>query len=196
MTLLELVVGLAVTGLALAAGYAAFASVIDHRQRAEAATAAIARESAVRQTLASWLAGARLTVEESGPVFQGVDGVHGSHADAELTLMTTAPTPLGVGNTVVRLFIDRDEETPERGLVAELSEWRGAARERVEIEPLAAGLEIRYLSGIHAERQWLASWVSSSVLPAGIEVRLQAAHPDTLPGLLALPVLVSFVGSR
>lgn len=195
MTVMELVAGITITGLALAAGYSAFTSVVDHRQRAEQATVAVARDAAIRHSLISWLAGARLPAEESGPAFTGFDGMHGTMADAELGFLTTAATPLGSGHTIVRLYIDRDEDTPERGLVAELTEWRGAASQRIEIEPRVAGLEIRYLSSQEA-RQWLPSWISSSVLPAGVELSLHAGEFDTLPPLLRLPILVSYGSSR
>jgi prepilin-type N-terminal cleavage/methylation domain-containing protein len=191
MTLIELMAGVAITGMMLAGGYAAFGSVIDQRQRADDATAEAARASAVRHTLTAWLAGARVTPDEDGPGFRGVDGVHGTMPDAELRFLTTARTAASAGYTVVRLFIDRDDDTPERGLVAELMEWRGPARERIELEPRADGLEIRYLSGVRGPREWLPSWVSASVMPAAVELRLSAAA-DSLPPLLRLPILVSY----
>jgi prepilin-type N-terminal cleavage/methylation domain-containing protein len=196
MTLVELVVGLTITGLAFGAGYAAFASLLDHRERADSTTAATAREAAVRHALVSWLAGAVLVAEEHGPTFSGLDGRHGTVPDSELSFLTTAATPLNTGHTLVRLYIDRDEGTPEAGLVAELMEWRGVGTARIEIERRATGLHIRYLSSIHTGPSWLESWVSGSVLPAAVELTLLAAMPDSLPPLLRLPVLVDYAVVR
>jgi prepilin-type N-terminal cleavage/methylation domain-containing protein len=195
MSLVELVVGLAITGLMLAAGYAAFGSILDHRERATESTLRLAREAAVRQTIVGWLAGARVTGEAAGPGFSGIDGLHGNVPDAELRILTAGATPSGSGAIVVRLFIERDDASSQRGLVAEVSAWAGEWSERIELERRAVGLEIRYLSSAAGPRQWLPSWISSSVLPAGVELRLVAATADTLPPLLALPILVAYGGA-
>jgi prepilin-type N-terminal cleavage/methylation domain-containing protein len=196
MSLLELIVGLTITGVVLAAGYAAFSSILDHRQRADETTRELAHAAAVRHTLTAWLAGARLTAEQDGPDFRGFDGEHHGLPDAELTFLTTAATPLDVGHTIVRLYIDRDEATPARGLTAELLEWRGQKLARLEIDPRAAGLGLRYLTGVSGHRRWLPSWISSSVLPLGVELVLVSDEADPLPDLLRLPILVPFGSGR
>jgi len=196
LTLIELVVALTITGLAMAAGYGAFGAIVDHRRRVEEASVAVARAAAERGMLESWLAGAHLTVEEGGPAFRGLDGVSGDSADDELTVHTTAPTPLGTGETIVRVYVDRDGRTPERGLTAALLEWRGTAAERLEIDPRVTGLQIRYRSSLLAGAAWLPSWVSSSLLPAGAELTLTGDGPDTLPALLRLPIVVPLAGGR
>lgn len=195
MTLVELLVGLVVVGAALGSGYGAFAGVADQRERAVRSMDAAAREAIVRRTLVEWLRGARLTAEDGGPPFAGMDGVHGDLPNDELAFLTTAPTLAGVGDGFVRLFIDRDEETPERGLVSEVSEWRGTRVERVELVPGAVALEARYLFGFRG-RRWLPSWISSSVLPLGVELTLTAAADDSLPRLLRQPILVATGVSR
>jgi prepilin-type N-terminal cleavage/methylation domain-containing protein len=195
MTLLELMVGLTVTGLVLSAGYAAFSSVTDHRARAEAATGAISHAAAARRTLSRWLEGARLTVDDGGPPFQGLDGVHDGLPDDELTFLTTTGGHPGVMETVLRLYVDRDSATPERGLSAELSELRATTLRRVEVEPAAISLDFRYFTRMLGHGEWLASWISSTVLPVGVELRLGAAKGDSLPALLRLPVAVP-LGSR
>lgn len=196
MTLLELVVGLTVAGLVLAAGYGAFSSIVDHSGRAAQAADAEARAAAMREALVSWLAGARLTVEEAGPPFRGLDGVYEDQPDDQLTFLTTGATPLGVRHTIVRLYVDRDEETPERGLTADFAEWRGPAAAQVEIEPRVTGLNLQYLTSIRPGTRWLPSWISSSVMPLGVEMTLTAASGDTLPPLLTHPIVVAFESAR
>lgn len=196
MTLMELVVGLTVTGIALSAGYAAFASVVDHRTRAAEAAHAATTEYAIRATLESWLAGARVGVEPGGPQFRGLDGVHEGYADDELWFVTTAETGLDVRETVVRLYVDREEETPEAGLTAELGERRGLARRRIEIDRGVIGLNAEYLSGVLGEPRWLPSWISSTVLPDGVRLELRTGQADTLPPLLRRPLVVPLGNTR
>ncbi|HEX6369725.1 MAG TPA: prepilin-type N-terminal cleavage/methylation domain-containing protein [Longimicrobium sp.] len=195
MTLLELLVGLAVTGLVLAAGYGALASISDHRQRAAGALDEAARAAAIRRTLTEWIAAARLEPDGTGPEFRGVDAVDAGRDDDELTFLTGAAAGREGGVPVVRLFVDRDPATPERGLVAELGGWRGAARERVELAPAARGLQVRYLSALSRDPVWLPGWISSTVLPRALELRVDAA-PDSLPPLLALPVAAALGDAR
>jgi type II secretory pathway pseudopilin PulG len=193
MTLLELVVGLTVTGVVVSAGVGAVAMLTDRRDQLRITAAEDARAAAERQVLVAWLGGAHLTAEEGGPDFRGLDGVHEEIQDDALSFLTTAETPLGSGETLVQLYVDRDERTPEHGLVAAFSAWRGTETKRLEIDPRVAGLETRYLSGVLGNRVWLPSWVSSTILPAGVEVQLLG---DSLPPLLSWPIVVPLGAGR
>jgi prepilin-type N-terminal cleavage/methylation domain-containing protein len=190
MTLLELIVGLTITGLVLTAGFASVAAIGDRRGQLEATMDAVAHEANARAEIIAWVAGASLLADEGGPHFRGLDGVRGSTPDDQFIFFSTAHTPLGLGNVVVRLYIDRDEATPERGLTAAFAEWGDTAATRVEIESRVQGLDIRYLSRIQFRQGWLPSWISSTLLPAGVELRLLSATGDSLPPLLRLPILV------
>jgi prepilin-type N-terminal cleavage/methylation domain-containing protein len=200
MTLIEVLVGLTITGVVMGVAYAAFASILDHRERAAEAHREIARAAAVRAALADWISGARLTAEEDGTEMRGLDGEYQGNGDAELSFLTTAVTPLEGGQTLVRLFIDRDESTLERGLTAELAEWRGTSSKRIEVEPLATGLSLRYLSSVSGDVVWYPSWVSSSVLPLAVELTLSADADhnggDGLAPLIRLPILVPLRAGR
>ena len=192
MTLLELIVGLTVTGLALTAGFGALGTVGDRRARLEASMNAVARAATLRADIAAWLGDARLVADEGGPNFRGLDGSRNRIPDDDLTFLTTAPTPLGTGETIVRLYVDRDSTTAERGLTAVFGEWRGLGLARLELDTSVAGLDVRYLSGVLGRRAWLPSWISSTLLPAGVELRLIPGPADTLAPLLRLPILVPF----
>jgi len=190
MTLLELVVGLTVTGLVLTAGFGALGVLGDRRQAVERAATAEARVAAERQALVDWLASAQLVADEGGLEFRGLDGVRDGMPDDQITLLTTALTPLGQGDFLIRLYVDRDSATPEHGLTAAFAEWRGTAMARVEIDPHVAGLDLRYRSAPLGRQDRFPSWVSSTLLPAGVEIRLSPAPGDSLPPLLRLPILV------
>jgi len=190
MTLLELVVALAITGAALAAGYGAFAGVVDRREALTAATDHVARADGVRRLLRDWLRSARVGLGSEGPDFRGLDGTAGAAADDELTFTTDAVTPLGGVAALVRVFVDRDPRTPERGLTATLAEWGGTAALRIELAPDVDGFDVRYASRVFGGIRWLPSWISRSVLPGAVEITLHPAASDTLPALLALPTIV------
>jgi prepilin-type N-terminal cleavage/methylation domain-containing protein len=191
MTLLELIVGLSITGMAITAGYSALATLITNGDRAGNALDATLRVAGERRALTQWLAGARLMLEESGPSFSGLDGIDEHRPSDDLTFLTTGPTPLGIGNTVVRLYVDRDTLTPERGLVAEFGRWPRQDRKRLEIDARVDGMDVGYFTRMLNEPEWLPSWVSNTVLPGAVEVRLSPAAGDSLPALLALPLVVA-----
>ena len=194
MTLIELMIGLALAGMALAAGVAAVGSVADHRRRAAEAAAEVEHAAAVRRRLVEWLAGARLAPEEGGPEFRGISGIRQGGADDELTFVTRTDAGPVQGHAQVRLYVDRDSVTPERGLVAAVTEWRGTTpEERLELVPGATGLTARYLSALSADPVWLPSWISSSVLPRAVELRVDG---DSVAPLLRLPLLVALGSER
>lgn len=195
MTLLELIVGLTITGMAVSAGMAALAALGDRRHQADAAVTIVARAAAQREEIISWLSGARLVPDEGGPQFRGLDGVQGRVPHDEVAFLTTSVTPLGSGETITRLYVDRDTTTAEQGLIATFAEWRGPRTARVQLDRNVTGVEMRYLTGIRGGRSWLPSWISSTLLPIAVEIQLLA--PDNgLHPLLRLPILVPLRGGR
>src|SRR5262245_20781110 len=104
MTLLELIVGLTVTGMAISAGMAALAALGDRRHQVDESVVIVARAAQQREEIASWISGARLIDEEGGPQIRGLDGLRGQVPLDEISFLTTAPTPLGTGEAFVRLF--------------------------------------------------------------------------------------------
>lgn len=195
MTLVELMVGLVITSLMLAGGYAALTSVVDHREHVTRSMDEAAHAASVRRSLAGWLGGAMLPPDGTGPEFRGLDGLDAGNDDDELAFL--AGTSLGPewDLSAVRLYLDRDPKTPERGLVAEVGSPHASARERVELVPGASGLEVRYLSALSRDPVWLPSWISTTVLPRAVELRVEGAA-DSVPPLLRLPVLVTLGEAR
>jgi type II secretion system protein J len=196
MTLIELVVALAITGMVMASGYAALSTMVDRRESANRAMDEVVRASNTRAALASWITGAELTIEEDAMYFRGLDGTREGVADDELTFRTNAATPAGLAASTVRLYVDHNDSTPERGLVASVSTERGDKSRVIELEPLVTSLDIRYLSGLYDTRQWSASWVSATVLPLAVDIRLAGSRGDSLPSLSRLPLVVAFQGAR
>ena len=195
MTLLELIVGLAITALVSTAGYAAFASILDRRRAALAHADAISADAATRRAVVSWIDGARLTVQDTPP-FSGIDRTTDKLPDDEISFLTTAVTPLGEGDVVVRLYVDRDERTAERGVVAEFTEWRRDRRVVIELDSAATGLDVQYQGGGMMSGRWIPSWISSSLLPAGVRLTISGpARTAADRALLRVPVTIAIGGA-
>lgn len=195
-TLIEVLVGMTVAAVALAAGFAALSFVQDRAGQAEAAMVPAISGAATRALLSEWLAGARMQAPGRGDRFQGLDSDASETGSDELIVPTTARTPLSVGTTVVRLYIDREDSTAELGLVAELTERPGDLPERLELLGQASDMELRYLPDVADATEWLDEWVDSRSLPLAVEITLSATPPDSLPTLLRYPLRVPLEAAR
>lgn len=195
-TLIEVLVGMAVAALALTAGFTALAFVQDRADQAEAAVVPALAGATTRALLTEWLSGALARAPRRGERFQGLDAAEAGGVADELVFPTTARTPLSVGTTVVRLYVDVQDSTPERGLVAELTERATDVPRRVELLPQVTGMEIGYLPDVPEATEWLPSWIDTRSLPLAVEVRLSAAGPDSLPALLRRPLRVRLEAAR
>jgi prepilin-type N-terminal cleavage/methylation domain-containing protein len=196
-TLLELVIALSISAIAIAAGYGAFAFLVDRRADAETATRETMRSWGTRATLTEWLAGTRLDPQGGiAAEFKGLHGTRANRADDELTFLTTASTPLGDGESLVHLYIARDAAGASRGLAADLELWRGTQRTTVLLDSTVVSLEIAYRSSVFTAPVWSSSWVSNTVLPSGVRLTMLAAKGDSLSPLLRLPIVVALEGGR
>jgi len=193
---MEVLIGLTVAALALTAGFATLGFLSDSDEPVDVASALALRGATTRNLLTEWLGEARYRVGRRGETFQGLDGeVYGTPAD-ELIFPTTASTPLGVGTSVVHLYIDDDRDTPERGLVAALTELATDEPRVVELVPEAGSLELRYLLPVEGTTgEWVDGWISNR-LPGAIQMILRSTGPDTLPPLLQYPLLVALEATR
>lgn len=196
VTLIELVVGLTIAAAVLTAAYAALATALDRREAAVEAVNADLVAVAVRQSLRAWLESARVPGESSTPLFSGADGIHEDLADDHLSFVTSGSTPLGAGMTSVVLYVDRDPETAEQGLVASFSEWLGTRRSRLELVPDAVALEVRYRSDLLSGRPWHPSWISSTLMPAGVELHVIGEGDEALHPALQYPIRVALPEGR
>ena len=202
MTLLEVIVALTVAGAALAAGAAVLGFLADQQNRTGAQ--GITSASAVRSTMRTWASEARLTTEGDAE-FRGTPAAKKElNRDAELTFVTSAPTQLAPSGTQVHIRMRPKSDTSSTsGLVAELTPWRRRGTPVVvTLAPDAIGFRARYLASLFGRPVWQDSWVSTSVLPAAVELRIvfdttatteptdRAAH-----ALLALPMTIP-LGAR
>jgi len=190
-TLVEVLVGMTVAALALGAAFAALSFVGDRSRDAEASARSALEGAVAREMLVDWLSGALYRASNRAGEFQGLDADENGLENDELYLPTTAMTPLHASTTVVRLFIDVNDTTPEVGLVAELTERVQDEPMRVELVPQAAHMELAFLPDVPDAEEWLPSWIGQGGLPRAVELRLIAAPGDSLPPLLRLPIRVA-----
>lgn len=197
LTLIELLVGITISGLTMTAGYGALAAMMDNRDRLSDQSEAVVSPATRRRALADWLAGARIIANRSYGQFKGLDGIYENWPDDALTLATIADTPLDAGGlSLMRLYVEREDSTGNSGLMVEFRSVDGQRQIQVNIEPAVRGLDLRYRSEVLADDDWWPSWISGTVLPAGLQITLSAAPEDPLPPLLALPLTVALVGGR
>jgi type II secretory pathway pseudopilin PulG len=192
MTLMELVISLAITGLVAAAAAATFTSVIDSRARAREVGRATSAAAATRGMLVAWLSSGRVSVQAGGAPRAGSFGL--DDRDDQVLVIATVATPLTYNETAVRLFVDRDELTPEIGLVAELQpvslEGGGSSLQtttRAQLDSTVSGLQVEYLD--RNTRQWVTRREAIPRNPMAMRMTLFAEAPDTLAALLAMPIV-------
>jgi len=178
MTLLELTVGLTVTGLIIAAGYAAFGTVIDRREQTTRAMAETARAAGVRRTLLRWIDGAQPVIAQ---------GVSDPSLISQLNLRTHAETPMHAPVTQVRLFVDDGSSGYGRGLIAMLHPDVGTDSLWVTIDPDVTGLAVDYLVMSGGTATWETVDAVGSLQPAAIRIRLTSNVPE-LASAFALPI--------
>ena len=192
MTLMELVVALVVTGMVAALGAGTFSTIVDSRARTREAAYAVTNAAATRSVLVSWLSSGRInSTAERAP---SATGLHLADDDDALLVVATTSTPLNSGETVVHLFIDRDEGTPQRGLVAELEsldlnsdEVQSRVHRVVQLDSAVTGLLVEYLD--EQARRWIPRREAVTRSPIAVRMTLSATSPDTLPSLLQLPIV-------
>jgi hypothetical protein len=206
MTLLEVSVALTIAGAALASGAAVLGFLTD--QQARSGTQAIASASVVRQTIRSWTSQARLATEGDAEFRGRATGassstMHREDSSDELSFVTSAATPVSETGTIVRLYVSSGDSATGRGLMAELRPWRHAGPPMmIPVAPDAVGLRVRYLASLSSQRNWLDSWVTTSVLPAAMELRI-VYDSTTVRGeeraaraLLSTPLLVALAARQ
>ena len=210
MTLLEVIVALTVAGAALSAGAAVLGFLTDQQGRSGAQS--ITSANAVRSAMRTWTSEARLTTEGDAE-FRGTPegfklgatmfAARNESRDAELTFVTVAPTEVAPSGTLVHIHILKTSDSSKvHGLVAELTPWRHMGTPIiVSLAPDAVGFRARYRASLFGRALWQESWVSTSVLPAAVELGVffdtttgstdRAAH-----ALLALPMTIPLAGRR
>jgi type II secretory pathway pseudopilin PulG len=206
MTLMELVIGLAITGIMAAAGVAAFGSIIDHRRVIREANASTERAAALRETIRSWVVNGTPRVQLGGGprgltrgaargggpnTLGGMNAASVTPAQAtgdDFTVTTSAVTPVMTPNLTIRLYIDGDANTPEKGLTMEYQPTPQSPLLRKMLDSTIDTLRVEYLDG--RTHRWFAA-SQAATLGSLLAIRLtMIPNPATAPSpLVTLPLV-------
>jgi prepilin-type N-terminal cleavage/methylation domain-containing protein len=201
MTLMELVVAIALTGMMAAAGAATFASIIDHRRVIRESTVATERAAAMREMIRTWIVSSSLQIQQGGGprgmtsaragrggVTSATGGViPATQTGDELTFTTSAMTPTPSSNTRVRLFVDGDPNTPETGLAIEYQGSNAAPIQRMQLDPAIGAMFVEYLD--NRTGRWYPALQVATIQPIAMRFAFAAAEGDSIPRLLQLPFM-------
>jgi prepilin-type N-terminal cleavage/methylation domain-containing protein len=201
MTLMELVVAIALTGMMAAAGAATFASIIDHRRVIRESTVETERAAALREMIRTWVVSSSIQIQQGGPprgfarmtrqsttpspMNGGVTAA--ATTGDELTFTTSAMTPAPSSNTRVRLFVDDDPNTTERGLSIEYQGSNAAPLRRMQLDSAIGTITVEYLD--NRTGRWYAATQAATIQPIALRLSLAAAEGDSIPRLLQVPFI-------
>ena len=194
MTLIELLIGIVITGAAIAAGYATFATLVDQNQRAKIAVDLVTEGAGERRMLRRWIENGRPQLGEGNVPRNGLNfGMQGMRD--ELRLYAITPTP--VGNwALITLFVNTDNPQIPRGLVAQFTmPFRQPADSTVMgIDSTVRGMRVEFLIEQQTVRQWIAmsELAATQMQQPPLAVRLTFASDGALPltPMLRIPLTV------
>lgn len=176
MTLMELVIGLAITGLMATAGARAFTSIVDHRATVRQANAATERAAAMREMIRSWALNGSIRLDVGGgprglnsglsrvlAVRSGsvIDLTPAKNVGDQVTIVTSAENPAMLPNAALRLYIDADENTPEKGLTIEYQPNPRSSLVRRMLDSTITGLVLEYLDG--RTQRWIPASQAATI---------------------------------
>ena len=208
MTLMELVIGLAITGMMAAAGAGAFASLIDHRRGIREASASTERAAALREMIHSWLVAGTVQIQQGGGprgLTRGIAGGAGAQSRGgnnsnniaavsaaqaigdEVSFTTTALNPSLLAAVRIRLYIDGDNNTPEKGLTIEYQPNLQMPLVRKMLDSTIDTLKVEFLDT--RTGRWFRSTEAATIRPRAVRLTLLGGEHGALPPILSLPMV-------
>lgn len=197
---MELVVGLAITGMMAAAGVGAFSSIVDHRRVVREASMSTERAGALREMITSWIYAGTIAVQRGGgprgltrnvagatqPGAMNRGAVSAAQASGdELTFTTSAPNPLMLANVRMRLFVDDDPNTPEHGLTVEYQPNVVQPLVRRMLDSTIDSLHVEYLD--QRTNRWYPASEAATITILAARLWMHSTDSTQSP-LLALPM--------
>lgn len=201
MTLMELVIGIAITGIMAAVGVGAFSSIIDHRERVQATSLNTERAGAQREMIQSWIAGGTVQLPRGGgprgltraatgvatPGASSTSQVSAAQAAGdELSFTTAALNPSLLGNVRIRLYVDADPNTPEAGLCIEYQPSAQLPIVRKMLDSTIDSLRVEYLD--QRTNRWYAASEAATITPMALRLSMHTTDSTQSP-LLSVPMI-------
>jgi len=181
MTLMELVIGLAITGMMALVGAGAFSSIIDHKKTIREASVTTERAATLRETIRSWgLSGNVRLLIGGGPrgLTRGIGATtpntgrgatNNFQASAQAKAIgdeitfggVTAINPAMQPGVTIRLYIDGDENTVEHGLTMEYQPNGNQPLQRRMLDTTIDSLHVDYLDG--STGRWIGASQAATI---------------------------------
>jgi type II secretory pathway pseudopilin PulG len=204
MTLMELVIGLAITGMMAAAGAVAFGSIIDHRQTIRTASVETERAAALREMLHGWIEAGSVQIQQGGgprglnrggaapatatsAMGNSVASVSAAQASGdEVTFTTSELNPSLLPNVRIRLYVDADNNTPEKGLTIEYQPNSQMPLVRKMLDSTIDTLRVEFLD--QRTNRWIESSQAATITPTALRLTLLSGLVK-LPPILGVPMI-------
>jgi type II secretory pathway pseudopilin PulG len=211
MTLMELVIGLAITGMMAAAGAGAFQSIIDHRRVIRESTVATERAAALREMVTSWINAGTIQIQQGGgprgltrgaAALQTAIAGRASNTAAvsaaqatgdELTVTTTALNPSLLGSVRIRMYIDGDNNTPETGLTIEYQPNAQSPLVRKMVDSTIDSLRVELLD--NRTHRWFRASEGATIQPRAARLTLFPSTKFPPRPVLMVP-MIFVIGSQ
>lgn len=214
MTLMELIIAITILAMMVTGGSVAFGTIIDRQKTIRYASAEVERAAALRETLRQWILQGEPQIQQGGvprgaraggaagvqlaSVAQGSRAGSASTASVtaaastgnELTITTNAPNPLMAATVRIRIFVDADDNTPERGLTIEYQASTQTPLMRRELDASVGDLTVEFFD--QRTGRWIASTEAATGQPVALRITMIPAVGFALPRLLTLPLTIVF----
>ena len=200
MTLMELIVGIAITAMMAAVGAGAFSSIIDHRAVIRRSTVDTERAAALRDMIRSWIQQGSVQIQQGGgprlgrvassnPALAASQNSAAQGAGDQLTFVTDAPNPTMLTGVRMRLYIDADAGTPEKGLCIEYQPSTQTPLQRRMLDSTIDSLVVEFLD--QRTNRWYSASQAATITPTALRLTLLTAQGSkfTIPRLLTLPLI-------
>jgi hypothetical protein len=208
---MELVIGLAITGMMTAAGAGAFEAIISHRKVIRDAAVSTERAAALRDMIRSWLTTGQVQIQQGGgprgltrgAATTSAPGTSNNSMSAvsaaqaagdEISFTTSAPNPSLLSIVRIRMFIDADNNTPEKGLTIEYQPSAQQPLVRKMIDSTIDTLYVEFLDD--RTHRWYHSAEAATIAPTAVRLTLLPGEHHTAPPILELPMIYPIANAR
>ena len=210
MTLMELVIGLAITGMMTAAGAGAFESIIAHRKIIRDAAVSTERAVALREMIRAWLSTGQVQIQQGGgprgltrgaatTAAPGMANTTSSVSAAqaagdEIAFTTSAANPGLLSIVRIRMFVDADNNTPEKGLTIEYQPNAQQPLVRKMLDSTIDTLNVEFLDD--RTHRWYHAAEAATITPTAIRVTMLPGEHHTAPPILSVPMIHPIANAR
>ena len=213
MTLMELVIGLAITGMMASAGAVAFGAIIDHRKIVQHASVETERAAALRDMVRGWILAGNIQIQQGGGprglnrgvgaaaavASQATGGMNTAQSVSqaaasgdEITFTTSEINPSLLPNVRIRMYVDADDNTPQKGLTIEYQPNATMPLVRRMIDSTIDTLHVDFLD--RRTNRWIESTQAATIQPMAARLTFASSVAKLSP-ILRIPMIFPMAGA-